>query len=63
LLKLHEQLQQRGISLRFAETHAFVRDLLRAEGLDEKIGPINRFTTVADLIENFQQQSKAEEAN
>jgi high affinity sulfate transporter 1 len=62
LLKLGEELQQRGISLRFAEAHAFVRDLLRAEGLDEKISPINRFTSVADVIEDFQQQTQETKA-
>jgi SulP family sulfate permease len=63
LLKLQTELRQRGIRLGIVEAHASVRDLLRAEGLDEKIGPINRFTSVADLIENFQQQSKTGEEN
>jgi len=58
LLKLQSELRQRGIRLDIAEAHASVRDLLRAEGLDEKIGPINRFTSVADLVEDFQQQSQ-----
>lgn len=57
LRKLQTELLQRGIRLGIAEAHAPVRDLLRAEGLDEKIGPINRFTSIADLIENFQQQT------
>ena len=59
LLRLRGKLQQRGISLRLAEAHASVRELLRAEGLDEKVGPINRFVSVADLVEDFQQQTKA----
>jgi high affinity sulfate transporter 1 len=63
LLKLQIELLKRGIRFGIAEAHAPVRELLRAEGLDEKIGPINRFISVADLIENFQQQSKAEEAS
>lgn len=63
LRKLQIELQKRGVRLDIAEAHAPVRDLLRAEGLDEKIGPINRFTTVADLIERFQQQTKGTEAD
>jgi high affinity sulfate transporter 1 len=58
LLKLHEELRKQGIRLGIAETHASVRELLRAESLDEKVGPINRFTSVADLIEDFQRQSQ-----
>jgi high affinity sulfate transporter 1 len=63
LLKLQIELRQRGIRLGAAEAHASVRDLLRAEGLDEKIGPINRFTSIADLIEDFQQQRRTEREN
>lgn len=63
LLKLHVELQKQGIRLGIAETHASVRELLRAEGLDEKVGPINRFTSVADLIENFQQKNKTQGEN
>jgi MFS superfamily sulfate permease-like transporter len=61
LLKLQTELLKRNIRLSIAEAHASVREVLRAEGLEEKIGPINRFTSVADLIENFQQQSNAEQ--
>jgi len=63
LLKLHEELRKQGIRLGIAETHASVRELLRAEGFDEKIGPINRFTSVADVVEAFQQQSKESQAD
>ena len=30
-----------------------VRDVLRLEGLEEKVGRINRFTSVADAVEDF----------
>jgi high affinity sulfate transporter 1 len=63
LLKLQIELLKRGIRFGIAEAHAAVRELLRAEGLEEKFGPINRFTSVADLIENFQQQSQTEQKN
>jgi hypothetical protein len=31
-----------------------VRDRLHSEGVDDKLGGINRFTSVADAIEGFQ---------
>jgi hypothetical protein len=31
-----------------------VRDLLRAERLEERVGPIDRRVTVADVVEEFQ---------
>jgi high affinity sulfate transporter 1 len=40
-----------GIHVQAVEAHASVRDRLRAEGVDEKLGGINRFTSVADAVE------------
>jgi sulfate permease, SulP family len=40
--------------LRLAELRAETRDLLRAENLEAKVGPINRFTAVADVVERFE---------
>lgn len=48
---LHDELAKRGITLRVVEARAGVRDLLRAEGLEEKVGRIDRFKTVADVID------------
>jgi hypothetical protein len=45
--------------LRLAETHAPSRDLLRAEGFDARVGGIDRFTSVADAVERFQNESAA----
>src|SRR5262249_47670423 len=53
LTRLHGELAARGAALRLAEAHAAVRDILRAEGLDAKAGPISRRTTVADVIDGF----------
>jgi hypothetical protein len=33
---------------------AATRDLLRAENLEAQVGPINRFTAVADVVERFE---------
>jgi hypothetical protein len=34
-----------------------VRDLLRAEGLEQKVGRIDRFSTVADAVERVEQEA------
>jgi SulP family sulfate permease len=54
LLALDEELAKRGIAFGVAEAHSGVRDILRIEGLDKKIGRIDRFTALADAIDNFQ---------
>jgi len=51
---LEDELKAAGIRLQVVETHSAVRDRLRAEGLDEKLGGINRFRTVAQAVEEFQ---------
>jgi len=56
LHRLQESLSGRGIPVRIAETRAGVRDMLRAEGLPEKVGLINRFVSVDDVIRDFEQQ-------
>jgi hypothetical protein len=50
------------VALHLAETHATTRDLLRAEGLDARVGGINRFTAVADVVDRFQQEAAADHA-
>jgi high affinity sulfate transporter 1 len=42
-----------GTALRVVEARAAVRDRLRAEGLEEKLGGIDRFTTVAEAIRSL----------
>jgi sulfate permease, SulP family len=54
LAKLSEDLAERGVVLRLAETHAEARDLLRAEDLEAKVGRIDRFTSVADVVDRFE---------
>jgi MFS superfamily sulfate permease-like transporter len=54
LAKLHEELQATGIRLRLVAAHAAVRDILRAEGLEERVGYFGRRITVADAIDEFQ---------
>jgi MFS superfamily sulfate permease-like transporter len=53
LTKLHQELAQAGIRLRLVAAHAPVRDLLRAEGLEERLGYFGRRISVADAIDEF----------
>jgi sulfate permease, SulP family len=50
LHKLHDELAPRGISLRIIGAHGQVRDLLRAEGVGEKVDGLDRLTTLDDLL-------------
>jgi SulP family sulfate permease len=54
LAKLHHELKAQGIRLRLVSAHAAVRDLLRAEEMEEQIGYFGRRISVADAIEEFQ---------
>jgi MFS superfamily sulfate permease-like transporter len=54
LLHLQAELARRSIVLRLVEARASVRDLLRIEGAEERVGAINRYATLADVIEDFQ---------
>lgn len=57
-LDLQAELARREIILRLVEARASVRDLLRLEGTEERVGTINRFAMLADVIEDFQQAEK-----
>jgi SulP family sulfate permease len=51
LAELYDNLQPRGITLTVVNAHGWVRDLLRAEGLDAKIQGVARGATVADALD------------
>lgn len=53
LAKLTDDLAEWGATLRLTEIHAEARDLLRAENLEAKVGRIDRFTSVNDVVERF----------
>ena len=61
--KLHALLKSQGIRLRLVSAHAAVRDMLRAEGLEETIGYFGRRISVADAIDEFQGGTAAAPAN
>jgi SulP family sulfate permease len=54
---LSDELAKRNVALRVTDAHAAARDLLRAEGLKGKVGDIDRFTSVADVVEHFQKEA------
>jgi high affinity sulfate transporter 1 len=52
LQQLHGQLASRDIALRIVGARGRVRDLLRAEGIDEKVGGLDRLRTLDDLLDS-----------
>jgi SulP family sulfate permease len=58
LRALHAELATRGISLRIIGARGSVRDLLRAEGIEDKVGRLDRTVTLDGLLAaNIQAQS------
>ena len=51
LAALAEDLAATGTQLQIVEARSSVRETLRREGLEAKVGSINRFTSVADAVE------------
>jgi len=47
---LHTELSTRSISLRIVGAHGTVRDLLRAQGIDKKVGGLDRALTLDALL-------------
>ena len=47
---LHSELVSRGIALRIVGAHGSLRDLLRADGVDEKVGGMDRALTLDGLL-------------
>jgi sulfate permease, SulP family len=54
LHQLHDELAARGIRLRIVGAHGRVRDLLRADGIGEKVGDLDRVTTLDGLLRTVQ---------
>jgi high affinity sulfate transporter 1 len=50
LRELHAELAGRGIALRIVGAHGSVRDLLRADGLDDKVGELGRSVTLVSVL-------------
>jgi sulfate permease, SulP family len=54
LAHLHQDLAARGVALRVVEAHAKARDILRAEGVEERIGYLGRHLNVDAVIAEFE---------
>ncbi|HWV52435.1 SulP family inorganic anion transporter [Pseudorhodoplanes sp.] len=54
---LHADLAHHGVALRIVGARSYVRDFLRADGLGEKVGVIDRTTTLHDVIAEMERQS------
>ena len=54
LTRLYDDLEARNVALRVVEAHADVREVLRAEGVDARVGAISRRTSVEDAITAFE---------
>jgi MFS superfamily sulfate permease-like transporter len=54
LAGLHRDLEKQGIQVRVVEAHAKVRDLLRAEALELRVGYLGRHISVDHAILEFQ---------
>jgi SulP family sulfate permease len=57
LAAMADELVAEHIEFHVVEARSSVRDRLRREGVDGKFGGINRFTTVADVIDHFESES------
>jgi high affinity sulfate transporter 1 len=55
--QLAEELSKSGIHVQAVEAHSSVRDMLRGDAVDAQLGGINRFTSVADVVEAFLRRS------
>jgi len=54
LAGLADELTAANIRIQAVEPRASVRDRLRREGVDARLGAVNRFTSVADAVEAYQ---------
>ncbi len=54
LAVLADELRAEGIRVQAAEARASVRERLRRESLDSRLGGISRFTSVADVVDSLQ---------
>jgi SulP family sulfate permease len=59
LAGMADELIAKHIRFQAVEPRSSVRDRLRHEGVDSKLGGVNRFTTVADVIDHFQRERNA----
>ena len=52
------ELEREGIQFKVAEAHSEVRDILRATGISESLGGVSRHIALADIVEDFERDTK-----
>src|SRR5438876_1724425 len=57
VMNMADDIKAVGARLQIVEARSSVRDRLRAEGSEEHVSQVNRFTSVADAVEDFQKGS------
>lgn len=58
LAGLADELKAEGIRVQAVEARSSVRERLRREGLDARLGGIDRFTSVADVVDSVQKTAE-----
>jgi MFS superfamily sulfate permease-like transporter len=53
LAELHKQLAAVNVRLQIVEARSSVRDRLHVEGVEDKVGRIGRFRSLADAVDDF----------
>jgi high affinity sulfate transporter 1 len=56
LARLYEELKALDVEMQLVEAHATQRDILRAEGLEKLVGPIDRHFSLAEVMTVFNQK-------
>jgi SulP family sulfate permease len=54
VMNMADDIKAAGAHLQIVEARSSVRDRLRADGIEEHVSQVNRFTSVADAVEGFQ---------
>jgi sulfate permease, SulP family len=58
LNELHGELASRGIAFQIVGAHGWARDLLRADGISDKVGELDRTVTLDDVLSGGAQATK-----
>jgi hypothetical protein len=58
LAGLADELSAEGIRVQVVEARSSVRERLRGEGLDARLGGIDRFTAVADVVDSVRKTAE-----
>lgn len=63
LAALHEELASRGIQFYLVEAHSHVRDVLRAAGIEDRVGVLDRSISLDQMIHRLESDNNKTERN